>query len=91
MVAGERGDARYAAILFPPEAFGDGPSEVLVTAFHFNACRLAAYDKNGSMVASAAHTAGQRASQTLTLKGGKISRIDVIGAEIGIQEICYRR
>jgi hypothetical protein len=28
--------------------------------------------------------------QTLTLSGGKISEIDIVGAEICISEICYR-
>jgi hypothetical protein len=43
------------------------------------------------MVASASHTAGERTQQMLSLGVGKISRIDIIGAEIGINEVCYRK
>ncbi len=62
-----------------------------VTAFHYNKGELEAYDKNGATVATADHTAGQGTSQKLRLSGGRISKIDVVGAEIGIEELCYRR
>jgi hypothetical protein len=80
-----------ASIRFPPVLFGDGPSEVDVTAFHFNSLSLKAYDRAGNAVATATHAAGQRVSQTLQLRGRHISRIDLVGAEIGLQEVCYRR
>ena len=85
------GAAEYATINFPLGTFGDGPSEVQVECAHYNRCKLEAYDKNGNLISSAQHTAGQRVLQTLTLSGGKIRRIDIIGAEIGIREICYTK
>jgi len=85
------GAAEYATINFPSSTFGDGPSKVAVTVCHYNSCRLEAYDKNGNLVSTVEHTSGRNVIQTLTMTGGKISRIDVIGAEIGIREICYRR
>lgn len=85
------GGAEHATINFPPATFGDGPSKVFVTFCHFFYGRLEAYDKNGNLVSALDHTNGQNTLQTLTLAGGKISRIDIIGAEIGIRKICYRR
>lgn len=82
--------ARYAAIVFPSDQFGSGPREVVITAFHYRSCRFDAYGPIGPVVASASHTAGQNTSQTLRLHASGISRIDVVGAEIGLQEICYR-
>lgn len=80
-----------AAIVFPAAEFGDGPREVTVTAMHFNSCRLEAFDKNGNAVAAADHTAGQTNLQSLKLVGANISRIEIIGAEVGIREICWKR
>lgn len=85
------GAAEYATINFPPDAFGDGPSTVHVTCCHYNRCELKAYDKNDVLVATATHPGPQGVSKTLKLAGGKISHVDVIGAEIGIVEICYIR
>jgi hypothetical protein len=62
-----------------------------VTAFHFNRCKLSAYNSDGALLSEAQHTAGQRVSQTLRLSGGNINKIEVIGAEIGIVDVCYRR
>ena len=83
------GAAEYATINFPPDAFGDGPPEVYVTCCHYKSCELTAYDKNGVLVATVTHPGPQGVSKALKLAGGKISRIDVIGAEIGIVEVCY--
>lgn len=85
--------AEYATINFPSALFGDGPSEVTITGCHYfsDRFRLNAYDKNGNLVSTAEHTAGQGITRTLTLSGGSISRIEVIGAEIGFGNICYRR
>lgn len=87
----DSGAAEFASINFPAQFFGDGPTEVEVTAFHFHSMRLQAYDIDGNLLSSADHTAGQRVSQTLTLNGGNISKITITGAEIGINDICYRR
>ena len=87
----DQGPAAYAAILFPPELFGRGPSAVDVTAFHYNSCRLKAFNSEGALLSEVQHTAGQRVQQTLSLTGQGISKIEVIGAEIGIVEVCYRR
>lgn len=89
----DTGAAEYATINFPFTSFGDGPSEVEITGCHYYSdhFRLNAYDKDGNLVSTANHTAGQGTTQTLTLSGGKISRIHVIGAEIGLGMICYRR
>jgi hypothetical protein len=87
----DTGQAEFATINFPSELFGDGPTEVEVTAFHYHSLRLQAYDINGNLLSSTDHTAGEGVSQTLTLAGGNISKIAIIGAEIGISDICYRR
>lgn len=85
----DTGPAKYATITFPPAAFGDGPSEVEVTCCHYNRCELRAYDKNGNHIVTVGHPGPQGVSKALKLAGGKIARIDVIGAEIGINEVCY--
>lgn len=87
----DTGAAKFASIDFPAQFFGDGPRQVEITAFHYHSMRLQAYDVNGNLLSSADHTAGQRVSQTLTLNGGNISKITITGAEIGINDICYRR
>jgi len=84
------GGAAHARILFPAGSFGGGPSSVDLTACHYSAMALTAYDGNGAVVSTASHTAGQGQLQTLTLGGGRIARIDVAGAEIGIRDICWR-
>lgn len=81
----------YASIEFPPAAFGEGPRKVKVTACHHNRLELRAYDRNGALLSVAIHPGPQHVSKELTLTGGRISRIDVIGAEIGIDEVCYRK
>jgi len=86
-----QGGAEFAVIYFPPELFGLGPHEVNVTAFHYNSCKLRAFNAEGSLLSEAQHTAGQRVNQTLRLSGGNIARIEVIGAEIGIVDVCYQR
>ncbi len=83
--------ARFAFIEFPSAQFGNGPREVVITAFHYKSCRFDAYGPSGPVIASASHTAGQKTPQTLHLHGSGISRIDIVGAEIGLQEICYSR
>ena len=89
----DTGAAEYATINFPSVMFGEGPTEVMITGCHYYSDHftLNAYDKNGNLISTADHTVGQGTTQTLTLSGGHISRIDVIGAEIGLGEICYRR
>jgi hypothetical protein len=82
--------AAFAHIAFPVSVFGAGPREVELTACHYNALSARAYDQNGNVVSTASHTAGQGLLQTLTLGGGRIARIDVAGAEIGIREVCWR-
>jgi Tol biopolymer transport system component len=84
------GSGQFATIKFPPNLYGDGLSSVEVNACHFSQLRLKGYDKNNNLLADVAHTAGQNILQTLSLSGGKISRIEIIGAEIGIRDICYR-
>lgn len=83
------GSGQFASITFPHNLFGDGPSSVKVTACHSNQLSLKAYDKNHNLVAEIPHTAGQNTLQTLNLNGGKISRIDIIGSEIGIRDVCF--
>jgi hypothetical protein len=85
------GSAEFALIYFPPELYGPGPREVDVTAFHYNRCKLRAYNAEGTLLSEAQHTAGQRVNQTLRLAGGNISKIEVIGAELCIVDVCYRR
>lgn len=86
----DSGSGRYARIEFPASLFGNGPSQVEITACHYNAMTAVAYDSNGNQIASVEHTAGQSTVQTLVLTGAGIARIDVIGAEIGISDICYQ-
>jgi hypothetical protein len=87
----DSGNAEFALIYFPQELYGPGPREVDVTAFHFNRCKLRAYNAEGTLLSEAQHTAGQRVNQTLRLSGGNIYKIEVIGAEIGIVDVCYHR
>lgn len=87
----DSGNAEFALIYFLPELYGPGPHEVDVTAFHYNRCKLRAYNAEGMLLSEAQHTAGQRVNQTLRLTGGSISKIEVIGAEIGIVDVCYQR
>jgi hypothetical protein len=87
----DSGQAEFATITFPSGSFGDGPKKVEVKACHWNRLSLKAYDKNGNLVDSAEHSAGQGIIQTLTLSDGRIRRIDIIGAEIGIRDVCYRK
>ncbi len=84
------GGAQYAFIYFPAPKFGTGPHKVTITAAHTNACEFIAYDATGAVVANAIHPGPQDAWQTLTLfSAAGIRRIDIVGAEIGIQELCY--
>lgn len=83
------GPAEYATINFPPQVFRTGVRKVEVTAFHYNKCTLKAYDSSGALLSEAPHTDGQRVDQKLRLSGGGISKIEVIGAEIGIKDLCY--
>jgi Tol biopolymer transport system component len=83
------GSGQFATIRFPQNLFGDGPSRVEVTACHQNQLSFRAYDKNDNLLADVPHTAGQRQLQTLNLSVGSISRIDIVGAEIGIRDVCY--
>ncbi len=83
------GGAAHARILFPAATFGEGAAAVQVTGCHYNALTLEAYDRNGAVLATATHAAGQGRLQTLTLGGGKIASIEVIGAEIGLRDVCW--
>jgi hypothetical protein len=85
------GSGEFASINFPQAHFGDGPSKVELTACHHNSMRVEAFDKNNNLVDSAAIPSNeQHQSKTLVLEGGKIRRIDVIGSEIGINDVCWR-
>jgi Tol biopolymer transport system component len=85
------GNGRFASIEFPAGLFGDGPTSVEVTGCHTHnqGLQLKAYDRNGNLLSSATHTSGQATFQLLQLSGGNIARVDVIGQEIGIKDICY--
>lgn len=85
------GSAEYASINFPEQVAGGGLSRVEVTGFTYGSFRMEAHDATGALVTSAAHTAGQSAVQTVQLSGAGITRVDVIGSEIGINRICYGR
>ncbi len=83
------GGAAHASLQFPQALFGDGPSSVELTGCHYNALHLAAYDRSGAALSTATHDAGQGRLQVLALGGGRITRIDLSGAEIGIREVCW--
>ncbi|MGD8302087.1 MAG: hypothetical protein PVI55_06705 [Desulfobacterales bacterium] len=86
------GSGEFASINFPEEHFGDGPSRVEIKACHHNSMRVEAFDKNNNMIDDAAIASNERnVSKTLILEGGKIRRIDVIGSEIGINDVCWQR
>jgi hypothetical protein len=85
----DAGTAEYASITFPSQHFGAGPESVEVVLCHYKDCSLTAYDAGGTQIASVEHTAGQNVNQTLTLTGGAIRRIDIVGAEIGITSVCW--
>lgn len=85
------GSGELASINFPEEHFGDGPSKVEIKACHHNSMRVEAFDKDNNMIDDAAIPSNeQHVSKTLVLEGGKIRRIDVIGAEIGINDVCWQ-
>jgi hypothetical protein len=85
------GSGEFASINFPEAHFGDGPSKVEIKACHHQSMRVEAFDKNNNMIDSAAIPSNeQHVSKTLVLEGGKIRRIDVIGSEIGINDVCWR-
>jgi len=49
------------------------------------------FDKDNNMIDSDVIPSNeQHVSKTLVLEGGKIRRIDVIGSEIGINDVCWR-
>jgi hypothetical protein len=81
-------NGKFAAIVFTEEQFGDGVSSVEINACRHNSLTFRAYDKNSNLIAEVPHTAGQHTLQSLTISGGSIARIDVVGAEIGISSIC---
>ncbi len=82
--------ARFAKILFPPADFGVGPMNVEVKGAHLNALELRAYDRFGVLVDVRAHTLGPDVFEWLPLTSATgIRRIDIVGAEIGIEELCY--
>lgn len=86
------GSGEFASINFPEEQFGDGPSKVEIKACHHNSMRVEAFDKDNNMIDDAAIPSNeQHVSKTLVLEGGNIRRIDVIGSEIGINDVCWRR
>ena len=87
----DTGSGRFASIEFPAALFGDGPSSVEVTGCHthMQGLQLKAYDKNGNLLDDVQHTLGQGTPQVLGLGGGSIARIDIIGQEIGIGDVCY--
>lgn len=85
------GNGEFASINFPETHFGDGPSKVEIKACHHNSMRVEAFDKNNNIIDDAAIPSNeQHVSKTLVLQGGKIRRIDVIGAEIGINDVCWQ-
>ena len=84
------GSGEYASINFPEAEFGDGPSKVEITACHHNSMRVEAFDKDNNLIDDAAIPSNeQHVSKTLVLEGGNIRRIDVIGSEIGINDVCW--
>jgi hypothetical protein len=53
--------------------------------------RVEAFDKDNNMIAETAIPSNERnVPKTLVLEGGKIRRIDVIGSEIGINDVCWQ-
>lgn len=84
------GSGEYASINFPEAHFGDGPSKVEIKACHHHSMRVEAFDKDNNMVDDAAIASNdQHVSRTLVLEGANIRRIDVIGSEIGINDVCW--
>ena len=86
------GNGELASINFPEAHFGDGPSKVEIKACHHHSMRVEAFDKDNNMIDSAAIPSNeQHVGHTFGLQGGKIRRIDVIGSEIGISDVCWQR
>jgi FlgD Ig-like domain len=84
------GGAQFAFIYFPATKFGTGPNKVEITVAHTNQADFVAYDATGAAVANAVHPGPQDAWRTLVLTSATgIRRIDIIGAELGIQQLCY--
>jgi Tol biopolymer transport system component len=83
------GGASHASLQFPQAVFGAGPASVELTGCHYDSLRLAAYDRSGAALSTVTHSAGQGKLEVLALGGGRIARVDVVGAEIGIREVCW--
>jgi len=83
------GVAQHAFIYFPTY-FGHGPNVVEITAAHSSQCEFVAYDATGTIIDTVVHPGPMNTWSTLTLTSAVgIRRIDIVGAEIGIQKLCY--
>ncbi len=86
------GSGELASINFPEAHFGDGPSKVEIKACHHQSMQVEAFDKNNNLIDLAAiPSTQQHVGYTLGLEGGNIRRIDIKGAEIGINDVCWQR
>lgn len=81
--------AEYARMEFPQPAFPNGVDNLVVSGFHYNSFSVEAYDQAGSSLGRVDATSQQRVGQDLTVPGSGIARADIIGAEIGITNVCY--
>lgn len=86
----EGNNGKYAAIHFPTDKFPDAPDKVAIKCLYWNdrGVTLVAYDGHGKKLGSAKHTSQQDKLITLTLSYPGIRKIEIIGSEILITELC---
>lgn len=85
----EAGDGKPARLIFSKGTIGT-PTLVKVTCAHFQKCRVRAFDPLGNLVDDKKHILGKDKTKTFTFKAPTvgIKRIEFIGAEIVMTELC---
>jgi hypothetical protein len=78
-----------AKITFEEKILKLGIEEVHIWACHRNSLQFKAYDTSGTLVATQTHPGPKREKKLLILKGTNIARVEIIGSEISINELCY--
>lgn len=88
---GWSGEEINSSITFSKEEFPEAPTKVLLSCLHSNSLYLEAYDEDGNEIDNTKHQRGQKKAEVLELSGNDkgIRRIDIIGAEILIDSVCY--
>ncbi len=83
------GGAAYASMEFPQAAFAAGVNDLKVSGFHYTAFSIEAFDRAGNSLGRVDATGQQGIGQDLLVPGNGIARAEIMGAEIGITNLCY--